>query len=1165
MEPLHGEALVRGRADGADVRHVHVVQPRPVAGVPRAERRLIESLQHSCFGLEGDLACGHAMTIVAPPTHSPRPDAQPLPWGELSEEQKTCLLRLVGALHGSANSSASVDEAEQRRGLLHLVPIDASRWSNIYLIDGARGSGKTTVLLMFLKACMEALRGEPLAAELTAVPEMNVLRGHLLPTPILDLQPLPLGAPLITWIAMRVLEVLDAAEADFPAARRAPSAAKSGRWEPGYIEESEARRAWRNLVEVIAGGWDGNLAERKSKLDPEAWAIELTNSERERLTLQRCWRQTINLLLQTVHETHRQVIHRDVRLVVPIDDADMNPQRCVELLEMLRVLWHPRVVFILTGDTELFRTTLRLYYEGVLRKVAGGVTLGEQAARDVVIKAGSLQHQVFDKVIPRGHQFPLKRLEPRERMHRVVDCLAAIQVEVMPELGAVTLATYLQHHEWLGHALPPYPRPLQELREALRGEDAVSAALCLWQLACEADDLAEAECARIERSERGLNVDLSRIGIVLRDTRVSGDRRAIFHSRTRAESMSDKGQAYSERTMATLLLCASIAGDLAQNPAPNAMSFTPSFQPVFAAGAQEDDEGQWLFAWPVPAWTSPADVEAFAQVWQRTLDACGATSTDDAAQLFIRAVIAAGRAERGTLPSVEALGGEGSWTKTVEILAACFEGVQSVRSLRLREWAILGAPLFCAPESGLTAQHANALLRWWNEVWANAFPLHQHLRQLREARARLVWPNRNVDVAERLRMIDLRQRDHAWASTVLGEKERRVHEVRVWLGRMPMPWGQETVAGIADELNLVSALTTTERRREDEGRLNAAMSVSPEGSTPETMAAIWRAMVSHLSLGGPAMGERQRIVRVEGQRLLVRQERNATGSINQNRAAQVPGDQVYTRGAGLSAPPDHYARELQQYALGSLPQSLASSFTTSSRAMLVLCRDVAAAFDDDLSTASEFAFADFKWIRRNVPPLNEVWTRAPAWPMLYDEVRLLRMWLEATNAIWSTLTGVIELDQFEAAVGAFIECVLALYKRRDATPTMTTASDEAYWRRLAERVASVARRPPPLSRRARAVWHWSRVAVPLLAAPEGMLCATTGTWLLDGFDDTCINRDAMHSLRREHVIRVVGAPADRTDPKARATDFLAQLARAEPDNPWIERFGETQVTPDGDT
>ncbi|MFX8805482.1 hypothetical protein ABTM67_20120, partial [Acinetobacter baumannii] len=48
--------------------------------------------------------------------------------------------------------------------------------------------------------------------------------------------------------------------------------------------------------------------------------------------------------------------------VIPIDDADMNPRRAVELVELLRNLWHPRVAFVLTGHSQLFLACLRAHY-----------------------------------------------------------------------------------------------------------------------------------------------------------------------------------------------------------------------------------------------------------------------------------------------------------------------------------------------------------------------------------------------------------------------------------------------------------------------------------------------------------------------------------------------------------------------------------------------------------------------------------------------------------------------------------------------------------------------------------------------------------------------------------------------------------------------------------
>lgn len=48
------------------------------------------------------------------------------------------------------------------------------------------------------------------------------------------------------------------------------------------------------------------------------------------------------------------------RFVVAIDDADMNPHKSAELIQLVRTLWHPRLAFVMTGDSGLFADMIEI-------------------------------------------------------------------------------------------------------------------------------------------------------------------------------------------------------------------------------------------------------------------------------------------------------------------------------------------------------------------------------------------------------------------------------------------------------------------------------------------------------------------------------------------------------------------------------------------------------------------------------------------------------------------------------------------------------------------------------------------------------------------------------------------------------------------------------------
>ena len=68
--------------------------------------------------------------------------------------------------------------------------------------------------------------------------------------------------------------------------------------------------------------------------------MELEQAELSRLDVVTRWRHFVSRVAEDAAKAYRNIA-RDVRLVISIDDADMNPRRCVELLDLLRMLWAP--------------------------------------------------------------------------------------------------------------------------------------------------------------------------------------------------------------------------------------------------------------------------------------------------------------------------------------------------------------------------------------------------------------------------------------------------------------------------------------------------------------------------------------------------------------------------------------------------------------------------------------------------------------------------------------------------------------------------------------------------------------------------------------------------------------------------------------------------------
>ena len=84
-----------------------------------------------------------------------RPEARPLPYGQLDKQQQEAVDRVVGLLTASAqDAKALADAARQTRSAQETQAgpyLDSTRCSRNILLGGERGTGKTTLMLSLAK------------------------------------------------------------------------------------------------------------------------------------------------------------------------------------------------------------------------------------------------------------------------------------------------------------------------------------------------------------------------------------------------------------------------------------------------------------------------------------------------------------------------------------------------------------------------------------------------------------------------------------------------------------------------------------------------------------------------------------------------------------------------------------------------------------------------------------------------------------------------------------------------------------------------------------------------------------------------------------------------------------------------------------------------------
>lgn len=373
-----------------------------------------------------------------------RAEASPLSWNALTDEQREAV-RGIARLFGDLSERSWTRPASHGAFDRFLPRIDPERRNHVALIAGERGIGKTAVLLTLLQMWSERERGESSDAR-KEIPD-DVFRGRVVPVGLVDLQPLPEGTNLLVHLAGQLSRLVDAMQDGYRA-----TGAHDG-WNPMKSEEPLSRKRWRAFVQAAAAGWEGRLDARRGMLDPEAFALEFEEVERHRLDVPERFRELCDALAEEYPKVFRQQRGTPF-FVISVDDADMNPKRVLELLDLVRTLWHPRVGFVITGNKSLFLD--------VLKKQLGF----ENNSND------KLPEAIFNKAMPIYQRYGLNELSLAARRQIVGKTLASIPVFDHP-LKPQNLLDYLEVNRLASAILPENMRELRdfEIRLVRHGFD----------------------------------------------------------------------------------------------------------------------------------------------------------------------------------------------------------------------------------------------------------------------------------------------------------------------------------------------------------------------------------------------------------------------------------------------------------------------------------------------------------------------------------------------------------------------------------------------------------------------------------------------------------------------------------------------------------------------
>lgn len=358
-----------------------------------------------------------------------RREARPFAFADLSGIQRSAFKGIAGAMLEAIDALAPMHKTD-RRTSRPAIELDDDRLAQIFLLSGDRGTGKTSVMLSLYRACTHREWRNEASGAVSGL-DLERLATDTVWLHPLDMEPLASSTNLLAAVLVRledqVARLVDERCASQDQMRR-----------PGLFEgegdaEQELTRL-RRLQADIAMAWDGNLNARASQLDPTTFAREVITAENARLHM--------NSKLRERFEAAGTILNRRFEtgplFVLPIDDFDLNPARCLELLRLLRMISVPRLFALVLGEADMAQRVLELKLLGDFSQAAdGAVSIGRTLPQ--VVEMSSMSRSIAANALR-------KLVPPSQRIH--LGALAVPEALRFPHLfeeqGAQTLEEFLR-------------------------------------------------------------------------------------------------------------------------------------------------------------------------------------------------------------------------------------------------------------------------------------------------------------------------------------------------------------------------------------------------------------------------------------------------------------------------------------------------------------------------------------------------------------------------------------------------------------------------------------------------------------------------------------------------------------------------------------------------
>ena len=340
-------------------------------------------------------------------------DTSPLTLDQLSDKELEIILSIEHQLE-IMRAGAAKEAKNAKNAKPYLASVQVRR-PQVLLLDGSRGTGKTSLLLTMANLwsiggnCDAERRdhtGDQYKQRISKIqhrfkhPHDGKLPEHLHPLRILDFDPLPPQMPLIAGIVQAWQ----------------PLAEEYDKLPMGPVECDDEgatlQDRWDKLFRVATVGWSP-VPLAKGLLEH---VLDRQEQVSEWQRLGQSWHEFVAKVIvcgKCVKDPHK--LRGEPIFVIMIDDVDLQVERIRELLPALRLLYHPNVAFLIAAHWEHLVDTLKLDFLGQQNQLANRLkSTNVLSVADDDKWSGILAHAAVTKVFPLKNKWTLRKLTLNE-------------------------------------------------------------------------------------------------------------------------------------------------------------------------------------------------------------------------------------------------------------------------------------------------------------------------------------------------------------------------------------------------------------------------------------------------------------------------------------------------------------------------------------------------------------------------------------------------------------------------------------------------------------------------------------------------------------------------------------------------------------------------------